>query len=93
MRARDLGGYREALRRTPDVADRWVGAGETVIVVQHDGCLRTLHAAAVAANLNTSLIADAGRTEVAPGTETVLGVGPAPADDVDAITGRLKLLS
>ena len=88
-----LGGYREALRRTPDVADRWVGAGETVIVVQHDGCLRTLHAAAVAANLNTSLIADAGRTEVAPGTETVLGVGPAPADDVDAITGRLKLLS
>ncbi|KAH8057503.1 peptidyl-tRNA hydrolase [Aureococcus anophagefferens] len=88
-----LGGYREALRRTPDVADRWVGAGETVIVVQHDGCLRSLHAAAVAANLNTSLIADAGRTEVAPGTETVLGVGPAPADDVDAITGRLKLLS
>ncbi|KAH8068493.1 pyroglutamyl-peptidase [Aureococcus anophagefferens] len=88
-----LGGYREALRRTPDVADRWVGAGETVIVVQHDGCLRSLHAAAVAANLNTSLIADAGRTEVAPGTDTVLGVGPAPADDVDAITGRLKLLS
>ena len=88
-----LGGYREALRRTPDVADRWVGAGETVIVVQHDGCLRSLHAAAVAANLNTSLIADAGRTEVAPGTETVLGVGPGPADDVDAITGRLKLLS
>ncbi|KAH8054169.1 pyroglutamyl-peptidase [Aureococcus anophagefferens] len=36
-----LGGYREALRRTPDVADRWVGAGETVIVVQHGSARRT----------------------------------------------------
>jgi hypothetical protein len=30
---------------------------------------------------------DAGRTEVEPGTRTVLGIGPAPKADIDKITG------
>ena len=41
--------------------------------------------------LVTSLIRDAGRTQIAPGSKTVLGVGPAPADLVDKVTGHLKL--
>lgn len=37
-------------------------------------------------------IADAGRTQIASGSHTVLGIGPAPKSVIDQITGKLKLL-
>ena len=54
--------------------------------------LRALEGEARARGVPAASIRDAGRTEVAPGTTTVLAVGPAPKADVDAITGHLKLL-
>ena len=42
--------------------------------------------------LKTALIIDAGRTVVAPGTITCLGVEPCEEKDIDAITGKLKIL-
>ena len=47
---------------------------------------------AAASGLPLFVVQDAGRTEVAPGSRTVLAVGPAPASRVDQVTGRLKLL-
>ena len=38
------------------------------------------------------IIADAGLTEIPPGTETVLGLGPAPNNIIDQVTGDLALL-
>ena len=38
------------------------------------------------------IIHDAGRTQIAAGSATVLGVGPAPKGKVDLVTGGLKLL-
>ena len=38
------------------------------------------------------LIHDAGHTEVAPGTVTVLGLGPDRSDRLDKITGSLPLI-
>jgi len=40
----------------------------------------------------TALIADAGRTQIAPGSKTVLGLGPAPESMFEDLTGHLKLL-
>lgn len=39
-------------------------------------CRLDLAEKAIAAGLVTCLISDAGRTQIAPGSKTVLGVGP-----------------
>ncbi|KAG5486744.1 hypothetical protein LSCM1_08000 [Leishmania martiniquensis] len=43
-------------------------------------------------NLPYYVIRDAGRTQVAPGSRTVVAVGPGPKSLVDEVTGQLKLL-
>ncbi|MGM5480489.1 MAG: peptidyl-tRNA hydrolase Pth2 [Nanobdellota archaeon] len=42
--------------------------------------------------LKTAIISDAGKTVVSPGTVTCGAIGPDKSEDVDRITGELKLL-
>ena len=37
------------------------------------------------------IIHDAGRTQIASGTATVLGIGPGPSSVIDNVSGHLKL--
>lgn len=39
----------------------------------------------------SSIIRDAGQTQVAPGSRTVIAIGPAPKSVLEQITGHLKL--
>lgn len=73
--------------------DKWRRDGVTKIVLQvsSEAELMDVYKAAVAAYLPTSLIADEGRTEVTPGTITGVGIGPAPTEAIDEVTGSLKL--
>lgn len=48
--------------------------------------------AAQQADLPWYVVADAGRTQIAAGSKTVLAIGPAPKSAIDAITGDLNLL-
>ncbi len=72
----------------------WFAEGQKKVVVKVAdlATLRELQAQARAARLTTAMISDAGLTEVAPGTVTCLGLGPATVERLDAITGELSLL-
>ena len=72
----------------------WYKEGQKKVVLKAKDLseLYILKDTAQKAGLTTSLISDAGLTEVPPGTVTCLGVGPAPEDKVDSVTGSLPLL-
>jgi len=54
--------------------------------------LQQLRALATQAGLVSYQVEDAGRTQIAAGSRTVLAIGPAPVKELDNITGHLKLL-
>jgi PTH2 family peptidyl-tRNA hydrolase len=72
----------------------WYNEGQKKVVVRSFDLehLHELKHQAKGLKLNTSLVMDAGLTEVPPGTVTCLGIGPGPNNFVDKITGELKLL-
>jgi len=72
----------------------WFSEGQKKVVVKvnSERELRDLHEKAKKAGLPNMLVEDAGLTELAPGTATALGVGPAPNEILDKITGELHLL-
>lgn len=79
---------------TAETVRAWQRQGEPIVVVKCDGLehLETLRAAAAAVGLPAATIRDAGRTQVDPGTVTVMAVGPARREQIDEVTGGLKLL-
>ena len=86
--------YLDATKKHPDWAKRWIQNGQKKIAVKINGEREILELEKVAVELGLpcALIRDAGHTQLAPGTITVLGIGPAPEKKVDALTGDLKLL-
>ena len=72
----------------------WFDAGMPKIVVHCASAeaLAAIAAQAQKAGLPVLLVRDAGRTVVDAGTATCVGIGPAPAADIDPITGQLGLV-
>ena len=92
-----LGAYKAAVRgsasqRTALAA--WEVTGQTKIVLRagSEAELRDLAARARSAGLVAVIVHDAGHTQVAAGSATVLAVGPDAEVAVNAVTGHLKLL-
>lgn len=78
---------------TPDFA-AWLEQGQPKVVLRVGDAneLRRLAEAVKQAGLPISLVVDAGRTQLPPGTFTCAAIGPAEDRRIDAITGDLPLL-
>jgi peptidyl-tRNA hydrolase, PTH2 family len=77
-----------------DAYEAWKEGGQKKVVLRVPALTDLFELKEIARKhgLSTALIQDAGLTEVPPGTVTVLGIGPAEVDELDRITGHLKLL-
>lgn len=71
----------------------WVSQGMKKVVVRGGGeeDLLRIYGECVKRDLPCSIVRDAGRTELEPGTLTAVCVGPAPSSLVDEVTGDLQL--
>ena len=72
----------------------WIEEGQKKTVLKCSGekeLLELMKDAAIS-ELPIALIEDAGLTQIPPETKTCIGVGPAPEEEVDKVTGKLKLL-
>lgn len=78
---------------TPDL-EKWLLQGQTKVVVGVPSLeeLQQRVARAQQAGVRPSLVADAGHTELEPGTESCCAFGPASDVALDPITGDLPLL-
>lgn len=65
---------------------------KAVVGVEDETELHAIHAQALEAGLPCVLIEDAGFTEFAGPTLTAVGIGPAPAEQIDPVTRHLRLL-
>ncbi|KAL2160087.1 hypothetical protein VTH06DRAFT_1742 [Thermothelomyces fergusii] len=84
----------DALSAEAKILRQWERMGQAKIAVQvkSEEELLELMGRARSLGLTAEVISDAGRTQIASGSRTVLGVGPAPKSLVDQVTGHLKLL-
>ncbi len=89
-----LAAAEEVMKRHQDWFSWWKEGGQAKIVlkVRSEEELRDVFERARSARLPVALIEDRGLTQVSPGTVTCVGIGPAPDELVDPVTGGLKLL-
>ncbi|XP_063995222.1 peptidyl-tRNA hydrolase 2, mitochondrial [Diachasmimorpha longicaudata] len=76
------------------ILDTWFFMGQPKIVLRitSEEKLKDLADEVKARGLTAVVIRDAGKTQLQPGTISVLGIGPGPNSVVDELTSHLKLL-
>jgi peptidyl-tRNA hydrolase, PTH2 family len=79
--------------RSSAALEAWRRQGQKKIAVEVETLseMEEVERAARARGIPTVWVEDAGFTEVAPGTRTCLGLGPARASELDPVTGHLAL--
>jgi PTH2 family peptidyl-tRNA hydrolase len=68
------------------------GGKKAVVKVENEKDFYLLEEKAKKLNIFTYIVEDAGLTEIPSGTKTVLGIGPAPDNIIDQVTGDLPLV-
>ncbi|CAK9799748.1 Peptidyl-tRNA hydrolase [Anthophora plagiata] len=74
--------------------ESWLQQGQPKITlkVSNEKNLISLARSARKSGLIISIIKDAGKTQLQPGTVSTLGIGPGPKQQIDELTCNLKLL-
>ena len=75
------------------IVEKWSSEGAKKVVLKVGGKKELLNLFATARRFfPTSLIKDAGLTQVKPGEATCIAIGPVEEAELDKLTGELKLL-
>lgn len=84
----------KSIKKDKDKVSEWRAEGMAKIAVKVDSEkeLYKYIQEAKDAGINTSIITDAGKTTVEPGTVTCGAIGPDDDEKIDEITGELKLI-
>ncbi|KAF8641198.1 hypothetical protein AX17_000833 [Amanita inopinata Kibby_2008] len=77
--------YKALSRKNPKLVQHWEHTGQAKIALKANSEEQLLELEALAKSLNL------GHTQVEAGSRTVLGIGPAPVQLVNQITGNLRL--
>ena len=86
--------FLHAEKSCPEIARKWLVEGETKIIlkVNKQEEFEELKNKLKRSSIPFEVVKDAGQTQVPPGTETAIGIGPYYADKINLITSKLKLL-
>eukprot|EP00546_Thalassionema_frauenfeldii_P016194 CAMPEP_0178902988 /NCGR_PEP_ID=MMETSP0786-20121207/4911_1 /TAXON_ID=186022 /ORGANISM="Thalassionema frauenfeldii, Strain CCMP 1798" /LENGTH=175 /DNA_ID=CAMNT_0020574317 /DNA_START=74 /DNA_END=601 /DNA_ORIENTATION=- len=86
--------YKRASKQCPVGLAAWERTGCAKIAVKCDSEqeMEEIAVAALSRDLPCYLVEDAGRTQIAAGSRTVLGIGPAPVYAFEGVTSHLKLM-
>ena len=89
-----VGCYKRARRSIPKAVTAWEHTGcakiATKCPTQEE--MEEIAVKAIEKGIPVYLVEDAGRTQIAPGSKTVLGLGPAPVAVFEGISNHLKLM-
>lgn len=89
-----VGAFQEIQKSDLRSMKKWQSTGQAKVAVKSNSLdeLNKIAEEALKLGIVTFKVTDDGKTQVDPDTLTCLGVGPAPKDVIDKITGHLKLL-
>ena len=88
-----LGAYKSACRKCPTAVRTWerTGCAKIAVKITQDD-MSNVAALARSRGIPLYLVEDAGRTQIAAGSRTVLGLGPAPVAVFQGVSDHLKLM-
>ncbi|KAJ1485635.1 peptidyl-tRNA hydrolase, partial [Baffinella frigidus] len=89
-----LGAYKTSVKLAPTAIQWWERLGQAKICVQcpSEEEMNRIEREASKRGLVSYFVTDAGRTQIAAGSRTVMAIGPAPESSFKGLTDHLKLL-
>lgn len=89
-----VGCYKRSRKQCPSALSAWEKTGCAKIAVKcpSEEEMEAIFEKAAKKGIPLCLIEDAGRTQIAAGSRTVLGLGPAPVREFEGVTSHLKLM-
>ena len=82
------------LKSDSSIVNKWrnEGMAKIVLKVKDEKELVSFFQQAKDSGFKASLITDAGKTVVAPGTKTCIAIGPDEEEKIDKLTAKLKMV-
>jgi peptidyl-tRNA hydrolase, PTH2 family len=83
-----------AFKSDQAIVKKWRGQGQKKVVLKVENEEQLLLYFQEAKNIGfaAALVTDAGKTVIAPGTKTAVGIGPDEEETIDKLTGTLTMV-